>query len=83
MSIYIENQPLMKSRIIKESEQITYPVLMQETNRRYIVLFNSEKEGIVIHGMGVYNMGHHSNNWTPATNKEVWKPFKGKIELSN
>lgn len=75
----------MKSKIIKEiqkSEQITYPVLMQDTTFGAVVLFSSENKGVVVHGMGNYKMGYHYSHWT-ATNKEYWKKFQGTIEISN
>lgn len=75
----------MKSQIIKneqESAEIAYPILMQDTTFGAVVLFNSENEGIVVHGVGNYKMGDQCSHWT-ATNKEYWKKFQGTIEISN
>ncbi len=84
----------MKSTIIpntSESEQpLKYPILMEHPHYKCVVLFHSEQAGIIVHegrkdsgGKPVYYLGFHSPNWISPTNKEFWKPFEGKIELSN
>lgn len=77
----------MKSEIIKEpqeSEQITYPILMEHLTNGYIVLFYSEREGIVVHEgeKFTFRMGQRLT-WSSAMRKDIWKSFKGEIKISN
>lgn len=84
----------MKSTISQSNQEpeqkLVYPVLMQQSTYKYVVLFCSEQVGVVVHegtkisqGNPIYNLGYYSHGWLPATNAEGWRKFEGKIELSN
>jgi len=66
----------------EQSPELKYPVLMatKDPSSTMVVLFISQFQGLAIkHPMG----SHFDTEWTSATNAEVWKPFTGKITLSN
>ena len=70
----------------EEAKEIKFPVLMESTDNKCVVLFNGESEGMVLLLLKENEfeyVGHYSDNWIKCTNTNVWKPFTGTIELSN
>lgn len=78
----------MKIELIEskqESDKIKYPILMKDTKSDMVVLFVSANEGTIINGINRAgcSIGKYDDDWISAENKNEWKPFKGKIVLSN
>lgn len=68
----------------EEAKDIKFPVLMEGINSKRVVLFNGEREGVVLlKGTDSKYIGYYSDNWLECTNTDYWKPFNGIIELSN
>lgn len=60
-----------------ESKEIEYPCLMEDTLDT-IVLFTKKSVGTVV-ASKAYSLGYTSKDWP----MRIFKPFKGKITLSN
>ena len=72
----------MKSEIIQEQPEdaaIEYPCLMQWKSGDLLVLFTSYTKGTVVFEGDGHSMGYYSNSWQHGN----FKPFKGKLVLSN
>ena len=70
----------MNSRIVKtEVKEKGFPKLMVSRNG-VIVLFSSEKEGVVIQkGAGTINVGSNRSNWAP----DSFEDFNDELILKN
>lgn len=71
----------MKSEIIQDKPEdtvIEYPCLMQGIDG-FVVLFAAKSVGIVVKENKNYNIGFYSEGWFMSH----FKPFKGKLVLSN
>ncbi len=55
--------------------QIKYPIKMISDNGDIIVEFTSVNEGTVVGGT-FYEIGFHSNDWTPANELTEWSPVE-------
>ena len=72
----------MKSEIIQEQPEdtaIEYPCLMQWKCGDLLVLFTSYTKGTVVFEDAGYKVGYYTNDWQYMN----FKPFKGKLVLSN
>ena len=72
----------MKSEIIQEQPEDTaigYPCLMQWKYGDLLVLFTSYTKGTVVFAGNGHQVGHYSTDWQHYK----FKPFKGKLVLSN
>lgn len=75
----------MKSEIIQEQPEdttIEYPCLMQHYKLKFVVLFINSTTGTVVALMEEdcsWPVGYHSAAWYASS----FKPFKGKLVLSN
>jgi hypothetical protein len=72
----------MRSEIVKESDEIVYPCLMEAENG--VVLFTNNEIGTVV---SVYPIDRY-NNWSLGNYSARWdfkgfKPFTGKVILTN
>lgn len=63
-----------------EKKEITYPCLMEGCTSGDIVLFVNDTHGTVVkEGRFGYNLGSHHKGFIQGN----FKPFKGKVILSN
>lgn len=72
----------MKSTITiqRKPASLDYPKLMISDNSKTVVLFQSPKNGIVVHvGSDGWPISHHSEKWAMCD----FKDYIGIIELSN
>lgn len=68
-----------------QQKEISFPVLMKDTESGLIVLFISEQEGIVVKTDGQYGwkLGNYSKAWVSCKHPSEWIPFEGTISISN
>ena len=79
-----QNQYYMKAISTKFDSEIKYPILMKSNFTELVVLFTDICSGMVmIDASRSYKFGYTYTEWTPATDAEVWHPYKGVITLSN
>jgi len=75
----------MKSKLnTKQQTKITYPVLMQSTVSKQVVLFTNDTTGTTVNvgDNTTLETGIHSVTWTKSTS-DNWKRYKGTVKLSN
>ncbi len=69
----------VKSEIIRNEDETTYPVLMAKlANKEMVVLFTSAKRGTVVACNDSTQIGYYSNTWI-----HEFKPYNGKVVLKN
>jgi hypothetical protein len=70
---------MIKSTVGNEKPSIKYPILKINPSKT-IVLFNSEKVGMVIHSDSrFYAVGHYRNNW----DEPGFTDYLGSITIKN
>ena len=69
----------------KQEKEIIFPCLMRHVRNGSVVLFSSDKVGVVVQkgDKGSCDVGHHCDYWVSAANENTWEPFKGTVTLSN
>ena len=60
------------SKVNKISTDITYPVARKSLHSGLVVLFASEKRGLVIVGNSGYEVGNWATDWAYAYDTEAW-----------
>jgi len=86
---------IIKTPKAPTNKVITYPILMENVDKDYpinpgdntlLVLFTDEHTGIRIRNSRHTNnvIDYKSeNNWYPADDASVWRPFDGSVTISN
>lgn len=62
----------------KESDDLSFPVVMEHVKDGHLVLFTEPTTGILLD-----NSFTSVTTWIEHTDTEVWKKFKGTVTLSN
>lgn len=76
--------PTIETTAKPETPTLRYPVLMQAVGNGHIVLFSEETKGTVLYGGEAHlAVGHYTDSWKPATNRDNWAPFTGTLPLRN
>ena len=75
MKSEIENTPI--------SGKGSFPCLYKSTDSNLVVLFMSERTGVVVYPEEGKFIGDYSCNWVRCTDEEDWFLFTGTIKLSN
>lgn len=70
---------------VPEDPPLTFPCLRLRLKAPAVVgLFSGPSYGTVVYTEdSAYRLGQHQNIWTAATEKEVWTPLRGTLELHN
>lgn len=68
----------------KQEKEITFPCLMRNKAAGHVVLFSSDKTGIVVYegDEGSPVVGYYCDHWISATEETVWEPSQ-PVTLSN
>ena len=69
----------------ENNSEISYPILMQDTQSDLVILFINEKSGTIINPSErySYHTGDYVTGWAKATNKCEWRKFDGQVFLRN
>ena len=75
----------VETSVEETQKEITFPILMKDTDSELIVLFNSEECGPVVQEDPdlVWKVGQYSKCWISAHDKQAWVPFEGSLTLYN
>lgn len=66
---------------VEETGSSTYPCLKKDTRSDLVVLFTSEKSGVVVTGNKRYKKGDSNNDWISAINTNEWVTIHGTVTL--
>ena len=68
---------MIRTKIEKDedSESRNFPRMAKSKNTDKIVLFTSEKSGLVLISDGHHDVGHWDANWINFYNKDYWEPL--------
>ena len=61
----------------------SFPILMEAVGGRLVVLFITETSGVVLKPGDGWNVGELGDDWEEANNRDMWRPYRGEIHLSN
>ena len=67
------------SKVNKISVDITYPVARKSLRSGLVVLFASERRGVVIVGNSEYDVGEIDTVWVHAYDTEAWEAVEVTI----
>lgn len=67
---------------VEETGSSTYPCLKKDIRSDLVVLFTSEKSGVVVTGNKRYKKGDSNNDWISANNSKEWVSIHGKVEFN-
>lgn len=76
----------MKVEVKKKNEingPFEFPVLMENADCELLVLFMSDRHGIVVKNNEYWPIWSISNSWVSCYDKSEWKKFEGEITLKN
>ena len=68
----------MKSKIV-ETKQGLYPCLMKSINYGFVVLFISDKKGVIVYTDNEFYVGRYGDAWDMT----CFETYVGTVELSN
>jgi len=79
------------NELAKTDTRVNFPIIMKCISSDYkiggkesIVMFTGRNEGVVLHTNNlIHRNGEFVDNFVACTDKSVWEPFCGTIELSN
>ena len=72
----------MKALVEEKDKGIEFPCLMEHTDSGIVVLFSTERVGVVVYGGGgiaTIPVGRYSGGW----DMDSFKPFKDRVILEN
>ena len=73
-----------RDQIQEDDKELSYPVLMIDSNSKFIVLFYGPVNGVVIHSVDseLHEVGTHLNHWHHVTSP-CWRKYEGVVEICN